>query len=153
MPTRPIEVLLVEDNSADAELAIHALRRHHLANHILHVHDGQEALEFLRGEGSYSERDAHLTPKVVLLDLKLPRLDGLDVLRAMKTDPRMQEIPVVMLTSSREERDLEEAYRLGVNSYIVKPVEFDNFADAVSRLGFYWLALNEPPPTTPTRIS
>jgi len=146
MPTHPIEVLLVEDSASDAELALHALHRRHLANHIQHVQDGEEALEFLRCEGRFAGRDPNGTPKVVLLDLKLPRVDGLGVLRAMKSDPRMREIPVVMLTSSREERDLHEAYRLGVNSFIVKPVEFDSFAEAVAQLGFYWLLLNEPPP-------
>lgn len=148
MITHPIEVLLVEDNPNDAELALHALRERHMADHILHVQDGEEALDFLRCEGAYAGRDMDHALKVVLLDLKMPRMDGLKVLRAMKADPRMREIPVVMLTSSREDRDLREAYRLGANSYVVKPVEFDSFTEAVAQLGLYWLALNEPPPMT-----
>ncbi len=148
MITHPIEVLLVEDNPNDAELTLNALRRRHMANHILHVQDGEEALEFLRGDGRYAGRDVNHPPKVVLLDLKMPKMDGLKVLRAMKADPRTQEIPVVMLTSSGEDRDLDEAYRLGVNSYIVKPVEFDTFSEAVAQLGCYWLVLNQAPPAT-----
>lgn len=144
MNTQPIEVLLVEDNPNDAELTLHALRRRHLADHILHVQDGEEALEFLRHEGRYAGRGHAL--KVVLLDLKMPKMDGLKVLRAMKSDPCMQEIPVVMLTSSCEERDLDDAYRLGANSYIVKPVEFDNYSETVAQLGLYWLSLNQTPP-------
>ena len=149
MITHPIEILLVEDNPNDAELALHALHQRHLANHILHVRDGEEALEFLHAEGRYAGRDTDHTPKVVLLDVKMPRMDGLKVLRAMKADSRTRDIPVVMLTSSREDRDLEEAYRLGVNSYIVKPVAFDSFSDAVAQLGCYWLLLNEAPPAIP----
>ena len=148
MAIYPIEVLLVEDNPTDAELTMHTLRRHHPARRILHVQDGAQALEFLRGEGSFAGRDPSCAPKVVLLDLKLPQLDGLRVLREMKSDPRMQEIPVVMLTSSREDCDLAEAYRQGVNSYIVKPVDYDNFSAAVAQLGIYWLLLNEAPPAT-----
>jgi len=140
------EVLLVEDSPSDAELAIHALRERHLANAIIHVEDGEKALEFLRCEGCFAGRDAAHLPKVVLLDLKLPKLDGLAVLRAMKADARLRSIPVVMLTSSHQERDLAAAYALGVNSYIVKPVEFDSFSEAVAKLGFYWLLLNQPPP-------
>ncbi len=146
MANDSIEVLLVEDNPTDAELALHALRRCHPGRHILHVQDGLEALQFLRGEGSFAGRDQSFMPKVVLLDLKLPKVDGLRVLREMKADPRTREIPVVMLTSSREDRDLEEAYRQGANSYIVKPVDFDSFSEAVARIGSYWLLLNEAPP-------
>ena len=150
MNTQPIEVLLVEDNPNDAELTLNALRRRHLADHILHVQDGEEALEFLRREGRYAGQEREHALKVVLLDLKMPKMDGLKVLRAMKSDPRIQEIPVVMLTSSCEDRDLDEAYRLGANSYIVKPVEFDNYSEAVSQLGHYWLSLNQTPPAAAT---
>ena len=150
MNTQPIEVLLVEDNPNDAELTLNALRRRHLADHIFHVQDGEEALEFLRCEGRYAGQEREHALKVVLLDLKMPKMDGLKVLRAMKSDPGMQEIPVVMLTSSCEDRDLDEAYRLGANSYIVKPVEFDNFSEAVSQLGLYWLSLNQTPPGAST---
>ena len=140
-----IDILLVEDNTSDAELTLRALRRRHLANAVLHVLDGDEALEFLRGEGRFAGRETQRAPKVVILDLKLPKIDGLQVLRAMKADEKLKAIPVVMLTSSRQERDILEAYKLGVNSYIVKPVEFDSFAEAVANLGFYWLMLNERP--------
>ena len=150
MNTQPIEVLLVEDNPNDAELTLNALRRRHLADHILHVQDGEEALEFLRREGRYAGQETEHALKVVLLDLKMPKMDGLKVLRAMKSDPCIREIPVVMLTSSREDRDLDEAYRLGANSYIVKPVEFDNYSETVSELGHYWLSLNQTPPAAAT---
>ena len=145
MDARRIEVLLVEDNASDAELALRALHRRHPAHVIVHVHDGAEALAFLRGEGGFAGRDANHLPKVILLDLKLPKLTGLEVLRTIKSDPRLQVIPVVMLTSSCQERDLAAAYRLGANSYIVKPVEFDSFSEAVAQLGVYWLLLNQPP--------
>jgi len=147
MAIDPIEVLLVEDNPTDAELALHVLLRRVTSHALFHVHDGVEALEFLRGEGAFAGRDRNDPPKVVLLDLKLPRMSGLGVLREMKADPRLREIPVVMLTSSRQDRDLDEAYRLGVNSYIVKPVNYDDFAEAVAQVGAYWLRLNEVPPT------
>ena len=147
MSTHPIEVLLVEDNPNDAELTLHALRQRHMAHCILHVQDGGEALDFLHREGAYAGREMDHALKVVLLDLKMPRLDGLNVLRELKSDPRTQEIPVVMLTSSAEDRDLQEAYRLGANSYIVKPVEFDSFTEAVAQLGCYWLLLNQVPST------
>jgi two-component system response regulator len=140
-----VEILLVEDNPADAELTTKALRRHHLANHLEVVRDGEEALEFLFGTGRHAGRAVDQPPKVVLLDLKLPRVDGIEVLRRLKADARTRTIPVVVLTSSREERDVVESYRLGVNSYIVKPVGFDEFVRAVSELGLYWLLLNQPP--------
>ena len=139
------EVLLVEDNPSDAELALRALHRRHPAQAIVHVHDGAEALAFLRGEGRFTGRATNQLPKVILLDLKLPKLTGLEVLRAIKSDPLLRVIPVVMLTSSCQERDLAAAYRLGANSYIVKPVEFDSFSEAVAKLGVYWLLLNHPP--------
>jgi CheY-like chemotaxis protein len=140
-----VEILLVEDNPSDAELTLRALKKHHLANRVLHAKDGAEALEFIFANGAFSERRVEHTPKVILLDLKLPKVDGLEVLRRIKGDERTRNIPVVVLTSSREDRDLAECYALGVNSYIVKPVEFENFVKAVSDLGFYWLLLNQTP--------
>jgi len=145
----PLEILLVEDNLQDAELTIRALRKRNLANHLIHVSDGQEALDFLFGSGTYQGRDVNLLPKVVLLDLKLPKLDGIDVLRRLRADPRTCLLPVVVLTSSREDRDVVETYKLGANSYIVKPVDFEKFSEAVSSLGLYWLLLNESPIPNP----
>jgi CheY-like chemotaxis protein len=141
----PVEILLVEDNPSDAELALHALKKHKLANRIEVVRDGAEALDFIFARGSFSHRDINQTPRVVLLDLKLPKVDGLEVLRQVKGDPRTRKIPVVVLTSSREERDVMESYNLGVNSYILKPVDFQQFTEAVRTIGLYWLLLNEPP--------
>ena len=140
-----LEILLVEDNPHDAELAIRALKKRNLANNLVHVSDGQTALNFLFGTGTYEGRDVHNQPKVVLLDLKLPKVDGIEVLRQIRADIRTKLLPVVMLTSSREERDVIESYQLGANSYIVKPVEFENFSEAVCNLGLYWLLLNEAP--------
>ena len=140
-----VEILLVEDNPADAELTLRALAKHNLANKIIHVGDGEEALDFIFARGAFSHRRIENGPKVVILDLKLPKVDGLEVLKAMKADPRTSVIPVVVLTSSNEERDIVESYRLGVNSYIVKPVDFDKFIAAVKNLGMYWLLLNRPP--------
>ena len=141
----PLEILLVEDNPNDIELALHALKKHNLANRIQVVRDGAEALDFLFARGAFSHRDINQTPRVVLLDLKLPKVDGLEVLRQIKGDPRTRKIPVVVLTSSREERDVMESYNLGVNSYILKPVDFQQFTEAVRTIGLYWLLLNEPP--------
>jgi two-component system, response regulator len=138
-----VEILLVEDNPNDAELTLRALKKHQLANKVLHVKDGAEALEFLFANGAYDQRKIENTPRVILLDLKLPKVSGLEVLREVKSDERTRVIPVVVLTSSREDRDLEECYALGVNSYIVKPVEFETFVRAVSDMGFYWLLLNQ----------
>lgn len=140
-----VEVLLVEDNPADAELTLRALDKNHLANSVRVVADGAEALDFLFCTGSYSNRSQHGGPKVILLDLKLPKVDGIEVLRRIKADPVTQSIPVVVLTSSQEEADLTETYRLGVNSYIVKPLVFEQFTEAVRQLGLYWLLLNKVP--------
>ena len=143
--THEIEILLVEDNPQDAELTIRALKRRHLANKLIHVKDGVEALDFLFGTGNYAHRDVNHRPRVILLDLKLPKVDGLEVLRAVKADPRTRTIPVVVMTSSQEQRDVVDSYQLGVNSYVVKPVDFDGFSKAVSELGCYWVLLNQPP--------
>ena len=146
MDDRPVEILLVEDNPNDVELTLHALKRHNIVNRIHIVRDGAEALDFLFGTGAYADRDVNDHPKVVLLDLKLPKVDGLEVLRRIKGDPRTKKIPIVVLTTSREERDVTASYDNGVNSYITKPVDFDQFSEAVRQLGLYWLLLNEPPP-------
>lgn len=140
-----VEILLVEDNPTDAELTLRALRRHNLANNVVWVKDGAEALDFLHSRGNYANRK-NGTPKLILLDLKLPKIDGIEVLRELKTDSKTKIIPVVMLTSSQEERDLVESYRLGVNSYIVKPVDFEKFLETVSQVGFYWSLMNKIPP-------
>ena len=145
MNTHPVEILLVEDNPNDVELSLHALRKNNLANNIHVVRDGEEALDFLFCRGVYQGRDTGLTPKVVFLDLKLPKVDGLEVLRQIRADDRLRTLPVVIMTSSREERDVVAGYRLGINSYIVKPVEFDQFTEAVRQFGCYWLLLNQPP--------
>ena len=145
VPTSPVEILLVEDNPADEELAIHALRANNLANNIQVVRDGAEALEFIFATDRYADRNVNHSPRVILLDLKLPLVDGLEVLRRIKADERTRQIPVVVLTSSREERDVVESYRLGVNSYITKPVDFEQFTESVKTLGMYWLLLNQPP--------
>jgi two-component system response regulator len=140
-----VEILLVEDNPNDEELALHALKKNNLANHIQVARDGAEALEFIFGTGVYAGRQVKNGPKVILLDLKLPKVDGLEVLRRIKADPHTHGIPVVILTSSREERDVVESYQLGVNSYVTKPVDFEQFTEAVRQLGLYWLLLNQPP--------
>ena len=145
MAMHEVELLLVEDRVEDAELTIRALRRQHLAQKLHLVRDGAEALDFLFGTGAYAGRDVTRRPKVVLLDLQLPKVGGLEVLRRMRADARTRTIPVVVLTSSREEGDLVASYRLGVNSYIVKPLDFDRFFAAVSQLGVYWTALNQVP--------
>ena len=140
-----VEILLVEDNPHDVELTLRALKRRNLANHVHVVQDGAEALDYIFAGGAYAERNKYDSPKVILLDLKLPKVDGLEVLRKIKSDEDTKTIPVVVLTSSREEQDMIESYKLGVNSYIVKPVDFDKFLDSVGELGFYWLLLNEMP--------
>jgi len=149
MPDREVEILLVEDNPNDVKLALHAFKTHNLANRIQVVRDGAEALEFIFCTDRYAGRSIKNGPKVVLLDLKLPLVDGLEVLRQIKSDERTRMIPVVVLTSSREERDIVESYQLGINSYIVKPVDFDQFTGAVKDLGYYWLLLNQSPPSGP----
>jgi two-component system response regulator len=143
--TSEVEILLVEDNPSDAHLTMRALRQRNLANRVLHVKDGEQALNFIFANGDFAGRRVEQAPRVILLDLKLPKVDGLEVLRAIKSDERTRLIPVVVLTSSREDRDLEECYALGVNSYIVKPVEFESFSRVVSDLGFYWMLLNQTP--------
>lgn len=148
MDTSAIELLLVEDNPQDLELALRALKRCNLANRIHVARDGEEALEFLFCEGPHKAREIANTPKVVLLDLMLPKIDGLEVLKRIKGDPRTSKIPVVVLTSSKEQCDIVESYALGVNSYIVKPVDFEQFSSAVQELGLYWLILNHPPRTS-----
>ena len=145
MDENAVEILLVEDNPADVELTLRALKRYNLANKVYVVKDGVEALEYIFAKGAYAQRNIENAPKVVLLDLKLPKVNGLEVLRKIKADKRTKVIPVVVLTSSAEERDIVESYKLGVNSYIVKPVDFDKFLDAVQELGFYWVLLNKPP--------
>ena len=142
---KDLEILLVEDNPDDMELTIRALKKQNLVNNIKTVTDGEQALEFIFATGQYSERDIDNYPKVILLDLKLPKIDGLQVLREIRKDERTKHIPVVILTSSAEERDIVEGYKLGVNSYIVKPVGFDDFVATVSQLGLYWLLMNKPP--------
>jgi len=143
--TNEVEILLVEDNPSDVEMTLRALKKHNLANSVHVVRDGAEALDFLFAHGAYSGRKVETGPKVALLDLKLPKVDGLEVLRAIKNDERTRGIPVVVLTSSQEEKDVVKSYQLGVNSYIVKPVGFESFVEAVSELGLYWLLLNKPP--------
>lgn len=139
------EVLLVEDGSRDAEMTLRTLRRRNVANSIVHVKDGQAALDWLFGEGEHAGRDTSNTPKVVLLDLKLPKVDGQEVLRAIRADDRTKLLPVVVMTSSQEDNDVVESYQLGGNSYVVKPVDFDSFSAAVAELGHYWLLLNQKP--------
>jgi two-component system response regulator len=144
MNEKCIEILLVEDNPNDEKLALHAFRKHNLANKIHVVRDGAEALDFVFRTGPYAERRAD-NPRVILLDKKLPLVDGLEVLRQIRADPHTRTIPVVMLTSSAEDRDIIESYQLGVNSYIVKPVDFEQFSETARHLGYYWLLMNHPP--------
>ena len=140
-----VDILLVEDNPDDEQLTLRAFAKHHLTNKIHVVRDGQEALDYIFCKGRYADRQISDHPNVILLDIKLPLVDGIEVLRRIKADERTRTIPVVMLTSSHEERDLVETYRLGVNSYIVKPVDFDQFTESARALGMYWLLLNRPP--------
>ncbi len=140
-----LDIILVEDNPSDVELTLDALQTHRLSNRVKVLRDGQEALDYFFCTGAYAGREACEQPKVVLLDLKLPKIDGLDVLRKLRADERTKTLPVVVLTSSNEHRDRIKSYDLGVNSYIVKPVEFDKFAEAVAEIGFYWVLLNATP--------
>lgn len=140
MSNQPVDILLVEDNPEDAELTIRALKKNHLTNSIKHARDGEEALAYL-----FSEEVKTSFPKLILLDIKMPKVDGIEVLRKLKADEQRKVIPIVLLTSSKEERDIVESYRLGVNAYIVKPVEFEKFVKTVADLGFFWLMLNQPP--------
>jgi two-component system, response regulator len=142
-----IEILLVEDNDNDVELTLRALAKHSVANKIHVVRDGEEALDFLFCRGAFSGRTFDEKPKMVLLDLKLPKIDGLGVLRAVKSDPRTKAMPVVVMTSSTQQRDMVESYQLGVNSYIQKPINFAEFQEVIRQLGYYWLAVNQPPPS------
>jgi two-component system response regulator len=143
-------ILLVEDSERDAELALDALGTNHLANEVVHVRDGAEALDYLYRRGQFDGR-SNEAPAVVLLDLKMPKVDGLEVLRQIKGDPVLKMIPVVVMTSSREEQDLLSSYRLGVNAYVVKPVQFLEFVEAVKQVGGFWAVMNEPPPGSPRR--
>ena len=142
-----VEILIVEDNPNDYELTTRALRKINLANHIYWVKDGAEALDFVFCKGIYESRQLSNGPKLILLDLKLPKMDGIQVLKAIKADEMTRKLPVVMLTSSQEECDIVESYKLGVNSYIVKPVDFQKFMETVSGAGFYWMLINKVPPT------
>jgi CheY-like chemotaxis protein len=146
MNEKEVELLLVEDDPNDVELTLIALRKHKLANKIHVVRDGEEALDFLFCRGAYSRRSCDGQPKVILLDLKLPKVSGLEVLKAIKGDPRTAPVPVVVMTSSREQQDMVEGYRLGVNSYIQKPIDFDQFQTVIRDLGYYWLVVNRCPP-------
>ncbi len=140
-----VEILLVEDNMNDAELTIRALKKKNLANNLVHLKDGAQALDFIFARGEYADRDVSNIPKVILLDLKMPKVNGMEVLAQIRADERTKKVPVVVLTSSKEDPDVAECYKLGANSYIVKPVEFDNFHHAVTSLGYYWLLVNVPP--------
>jgi len=146
MISQDVEILLVKDNPDDVELTLHALRQERLANHIEVARDGEEALDFLFCRGPYAQRSFDQPPRVVLLDLKLPKMDGMEVLREIKKDPRTKAIPVVVLTASQEESDMVNGYHLGANGYFQKPVDFDNLRNLVKQLGLYWLVVNQPPP-------
>jgi two-component system response regulator len=145
MNENSIDILLVEDNMDDAELTIHELKRHNIANNVFHVTDGEEALEFIFATGKFSGRNILKSPRLILLDIKMPKLNGIEVLKRLKEDQRTRIIPVIILTSSQEDPDIKKCYELGANSYIVKPVNFERFAEGIKNLGFYWLLLNQPP--------
>jgi two-component system, response regulator len=148
MNTEELDILLVEDNQDDVDLALHALKKGKLANNVYVAGDGEEALDFLFCRGTFANRSFDHPPKLVLLDLKLPKVDGMEVLKQVKRDPRTKTIPVVIMTSSKEERDLVAGYNLGANSYIQKPVDFDQFRDTVKSVGLYWLVINQPVPVS-----
>ena len=137
-----VEILIVEDNSSELELALYALKKHHLANHIVVLRDGAEVIDYLFGDDKEGPPISKI-PKLILLDLKLPKVNGIEVLKRIKSEPRTRTIPVVVMTSSRQDQDLAECYRLGVNSYLVKPVNFDQFTEAIRQVGFYWILLNQ----------
>ncbi len=141
-----VDILLVDDNESDVELTVRALRKHNLANHIHVARDGQDALDFLFCRAAYADRSFDSPPKVILLDLKMPKVDGIEVLRALRGDARTRAIPVAILTSSGEQRDIVEGYRLGVNAYVQKPVDFDAFRSVIEQMGHFWLVINQPPP-------
>jgi len=145
MESKPVEILLIEDDPSDIKLTLKALQKYSLANKVTVLKDGEEALEFLFSEGRYEGRNNKNMPKVIFLDLKLPFVDGIEVLRRIKSDENTRRIPVVVVTSSRENRDIDECYKLGVNSYIVKPIDFEKFLESVSNLGLYWVLMNESP--------
>ncbi|MDB5004560.1 MAG: two-component system response regulator [Mucilaginibacter sp.] len=145
MNNTAVEILLVEDNIHDAELTIRSLKKVNLANNLVHVKDGEEALDFIFAKGQFSDRKITNRPKVILLDIKMPKVDGIEVLRQIKSNDITKTIPVVIMTSSREEQDIITSYNLGVNSYVVKPVNFETFAKAISDLGLFWLIINQPP--------
>jgi len=140
-----IQILLVEDSASDAEMTISALKKNKLANKLLHLKDGAAALDYIFGEGEYAGRSIDDKPKVILLDLKMPKVNGIEVLQKLKADERTRTIPIVVLTSSKEDPDIEKCYNLGVNSYVVKPVEFDEFQKEITNLGLYWMIVNQPP--------
>jgi two-component system response regulator len=150
MPITLRTILLVEDNPDDEELTLRALQRNNISNQVVVVRDGQEAVDWLEGTGPHAGRDPADIPALILLDLKLPKIDGLDVLRRLRANPRTALVPVVILTSSKEDRDRASGYQSGANSYVQKPVDFTSFVDAVRQLGMYWLMLNEPPPSRPS---
>jgi two-component system response regulator len=143
--THGVEILLVEDNDNDAEMTIRALKKNNLANSLLHLSDGSEAIDYIFALGEYSNRHVEDTPRVIVLDLKMPKVGGMEVLKKLKSDERTQDIPVVVLTSSKEDPDIKKCYALGVNSYVVKPVEFEDFYKAISALGLYWMIVNQKP--------
>jgi two-component system, response regulator len=146
MNSNSVEVLLVDDNISDAELTIRELKKHNMANNLVHVKNGKEALDFIFATGSYAgTRDISFPPKLVLLDIQMPKVNGIEVLQRVKADERTRSLPIVILTSSKENPDIQRCYQLGANSYIVKPVNFESFAEAIKNLGFYWLLLNQPP--------
>ena len=149
MPIAPRTILLVEDNRHDEELTLPALARNNIGNQVVVVRDGQDAIDWLEATGPYASRDPNDVPALILLDLKLPKIDGLEVLRRLRANPRTAIVPVVILTSSKEDRDRASGYQGGANSYVQKPVDFTSFVDAVRQLGMYWLVLNEPPPNRP----
>jgi CheY-like chemotaxis protein len=149
MPIAPRTILLVEDNRDDEELTLRALARNNIGNQVVVVRDGQDAIDWLEATGPYASRDPNDVPALILLDLKLPKIDGLEVLRRLRAHPRTAIVPVVILTSSKEDRDRASGYQGGANSYVQKPVDFTSFVDAVRQLGMYWLVLNEPPPNRP----